>query len=104
MKLAKKIIIGAVIVVVVLWIGLYIAVKIALPPEKMKALVHEHGSRAVGRDIFVGGASISVFPTIKVVIKDVTLANAEGFSEDPMFNLKKVVLAVDLCPWSALPR
>ncbi|MFC1584908.1 AsmA family protein [Fibrobacterota bacterium] len=91
----KKLVIGLIVLLVVLWVGLYVAVKIALPPEKVQALVHEHGSKAVGRDIHVGGASIGVFPTIKIVIKDVTLANAEGFSEDPMFNLKKIVLAID---------
>jgi uncharacterized protein involved in outer membrane biogenesis len=95
MKLLKKLVIGAVILVAVLGIGVYVAVKIALPPEKIKALVHEHGSKALGRDVQVGGASIAVFPTIKISVSDVTLANAEGFSAEPLLQLKQLALAVD---------
>ncbi len=95
MKLFKKLAIGLVILIAVLWIGLYVAVKIALPPEKIKALVHEHGSKALGREVYVGGASIAVFPTIKLSVSDVTLANAEGFSAEPLFQLKQLALAVD---------
>jgi hypothetical protein len=95
MKVLKKLVIGVVIFIAVLWIGLYVAVKIVLPPEKIKALAHEHGSKALGRDVYVGDASIAVFPTIKVSVNDVTLANAEGFSAEPMFQLKQLALAVD---------
>ncbi|MBF0432082.1 MAG: AsmA family protein [Fibrobacteria bacterium] len=95
MKALKKLIIAFIVLIILSWLGLYLTVKIAFPPEKIKSLVHEHGSKALGREVFVGGASIGVFPTIKLALKDITIANAEGFSEDPLFNLKEVVLALD---------
>ncbi len=100
MKTWSKVLIGVVSVVVLLIVGVYLAVKIALPPEKVKAWIAEDGSRILNRSIVVGDISIAVFPTIRVAAQNVELANRKGFSNDPLFSAKEIGFAVDF--WSVV--
>ncbi len=94
MHLAKKIIIGLAALVVLFWVGAYIAVKVAFPPDKIKALVGGQASQALSREVSIGDASIGVFPNLKISLKDLRVANAPGFSPEPAFNIKELGLSV----------
>lgn len=91
----KKFFIIFLVVSLALLSGLYFTVRVAFPPSKIKALVEEQGSNVIGRELKVGGAGLSLFPTIKVNLKGLQLANGAGFSQDPLFYLGEVSLKVD---------
>ncbi len=96
MHLGKKIIIGLVAVVALLWVGAYIAVQLAFPPEKIKAIVSVQASKAMNRDVSIGGASIGIFPNLKIALKDLRVANAPGFSPDPTLSIRELGLSVSV--------
>lgn len=100
MKVFKRVLIGLALFLAVFLAAAYITVKLAFPPEKVGALISRHGSEALGRPVSVGGVSVRVFPTIKIAVRDVRLANDSGFSAEPAATLKRLDLAVSL--WSLL--
>jgi hypothetical protein len=97
-KLLTRILIGLALFLLVFLAAAYIAVKVAFPPEKIGALVAVQGSKALGRPVSVGGVSVRVFPSIKISVRDVRLANDSGFSAEPAAVLKRLDLAISL--WS----
>ena len=100
MKILKRVLIGLAIFLVVFLAAAYITVKVAFPPEKIREMIAVHGSEALGRPVSVGGISVRVFPTIKIAVSDVRLANDSGFSTEPAVTMKQMDLAVSL--WSLL--
>ncbi len=91
----KKLLIGIIALIVVGYLALWIGVKIFLPAEKVMAIISEQGSAALGREVKVGGASVGVFPAIKLNVENVSLANGKKFSEEPMFSIKAISLQID---------
>lgn len=95
MKVLKRIILAGLVLVVVLSLAAYFAIKIAFPPAKIKELVHKHGSEALNRDVSVEDVSIRVFPNLKLSVTEVNVANAPGFSKDPAVKLRELALSID---------
>ncbi len=95
MKVLKRIILAGLVLVVVLSLAAYFAIKIAFPPAKIKELVHKHGSEALNRDVSVEDVSIRVFPNLKLSVTEVNVANAPGFSKDPVIKLRELALSID---------
>lgn len=94
----KKVAVGVVVGLCVIIIGAFFALKFAFPPAKIKALVEEQAFKALGRPLTIGGAGIRVFPRLQVTLNKIKLANAPGFSKDPLFEVDRIALRVDL--WS----
>jgi hypothetical protein len=95
MKRIKNIAIALLVLLIVAWVGLYVTVRIMLPPEKIQALVEEHGSNALSRPVPVGGGTVGVFPTLRASVTDVQVGNAKGFSERPLMSLGEIRFAID---------
>jgi uncharacterized protein involved in outer membrane biogenesis len=95
MKVLKRVILAGIILVVLLFLGAYFAIKMAFPPQKIKDLVHKHGSAALGREVTVSEVSIRIFPNIKVSVHEINVANAPGFSPDPCIKLREAALSIN---------
>jgi uncharacterized protein involved in outer membrane biogenesis len=95
MKVLKRIILAGLVLVVALTLAAYFAIKIAFPPGKIKALIHQHGSEALNRDVSVEDVSIRVFPNLKLSVTEINVANAPGFSKDPAVKLRELALSID---------
>ena len=85
------------IIVVVVLIAAVIAIKVAFPPEKIKALVEEQATGILKREVSVGGAGFNLWP-LGVKIEGIVIANnpGNGFSKDPMLELPKAIVKIDL--------
>jgi uncharacterized protein involved in outer membrane biogenesis len=95
MKVLKRIILAGILLVLLLSLGAYFAIKIAFPPAKIKELVHKHGSEALNRDVSVQDVSIRVFPNLKLSVTEINVANAKGFSSDPCIKLRELALSIN---------
>src|SRR5690606_26670491 len=95
MKVLKRIILAGIVLVLVLGLGAYFAIKIAFPPEKIKALVSKHGSAALNRPVTVEEVSIRLFPNLKLSVREVNVANAPGFSSEPCIKLRELGLSIN---------
>ncbi len=95
MKVLKRIILAGIVVLVILSLGAYFAIKVAFPPAKIKELVHKHGSEALNRDVSVQDVSIRVFPNLKLSVREINVANAKGFSSDPCIKLRELALSIN---------
>lgn len=95
MKVLKRIILAGLVLIVALTLAAYFAIKIAFPPGKIKALIHQHGSEALNRDVSVEDVSIRVFPNLKLSVTEINVANAPGFSKDPAVKLRELALSID---------
>jgi len=100
MKRLKLILIIAAAALVTLAVVGYVAVRVAFPPEKVGEIVRTQGSAILGREVGVGSVSVGVFPRLKVAVRDVSLANDSGFSEEPALRLKSLDLTISW--WSLL--
>ena len=85
------------IVLVVALIAAVIAIKQAFPPERIKALVEEQATKALHREVSVGGAGFKIWP-LGISLSDIKVANnpGNGFSTDPMLDLPYAAVKIDL--------
>ncbi len=95
MKKTKRLILIGLAVIVLLALGLYAAVKITLPPAKIREIIHVQGSKVVGRSVDVGSIDVRLIP-LKVVVNEINVANAPGFSMEPAIKLREVHLSLSL--------
>jgi hypothetical protein len=97
MKKLPKILGIAAIVFVLALVAAFFAVKQAFPPEKIKAIVEEEASKALKREVSVGGAGLKIWP-LGIQIKEVKVANnpGKGFSSDPLLDLPLATVKIDL--------
>lgn len=81
---------------------LLIAAVVALPllfdPNDYRRQIGEAVQRETGRSFAVGEIRLSVFPWLRVELKDATLGNAEGFGPEPMLAVQRAELGVKLWP------
>ncbi|HEX2612175.1 MAG TPA: AsmA family protein [Fibrobacteria bacterium] len=94
MKLLKRILLIAIPLLAILAVAGYFAVRAAFPPEKIAAIVREEGTKALGREVKVGSVGITLFPRLGLRVRDVSLANDTGFSNEPALALKSLDLSV----------
>ncbi len=96
MKTFKRVVVFGLAGLALLILGVYLAVKITLPPNKIRELIREHGSAALGREVTVGSIGFGVFPSLHVNVYDLHVANAPGFSGEPLIRLREIGLSLDL--------
>lgn len=83
---------------VVLVIGAAVGLKLYFTNERLKALLIPRIEEATGRKATIDDISLSLFPTIALDVRGLTLANKPGFSEKPLLNLERMLLDVKLKP------
>ena len=87
------IIVGALAaLVVVAWVAL----AIAFPPARVRALVQAQLARSVRREARFEDASISLWPPVRITVRGPALAEPGGFAAGSAFRAKSVLLDLDL--------
>ena len=95
LKLVLKLL-AIVLVVIVL---AFAALVFTFDPNNYKDTITAQVERQTGRDFEVAGdISLSVFPWIGIEVENVSLANAEGFSEQPFIRVSQLDVKVMLLP------
>ncbi len=85
-------------VLAVLWAGLALAVWVAFPPAKVKALVLEQAGAKLHRKVDLESAKVRVFPFLGVSLTGLSVANNpdSGFSAEPLASLKSLDVRISL--------
>jgi uncharacterized protein involved in outer membrane biogenesis len=99
-KIFKRILLIALLILAVFVVTAYVTVKLAFPPEKIAAILRDQGTEILGRPVGLKKVGIRLFPKIRVSAEGVELANAPGFSDEPAARLERLDLSVSF--WSLL--
>ncbi len=92
-------IIGIVGGLIVLAGGAAVFAPMLIPQDKLRAFVQEQASAAVGREVTIGGdVRFAVLPSFSARAEGVTIANAEGFGEEPFAQIDELRVGVALAP------
>lgn len=99
MKSVSKIIIGILVAAVVLVGALGIYITTQFDPNEYRGVIASKVSEQMGRKAEINGPlSLSIFPSIKLSIKDVTLADADWAGKQPMIDVKELEASLALMP------
>jgi uncharacterized protein involved in outer membrane biogenesis len=71
----KKLALALVLLLIVLVAGAWIAVRVMLSPERVRAAVEAQMSAALGEPVRIASASARVFPTVGLDLKEISIAN-----------------------------
>jgi AsmA protein len=94
-----KLVIKILSVVVIILLLALAALVFTFDPNNYKETITAQVEKQTGRDFEIGGdISLSFFPWIGVKVEDVTLANAEGFSQEPFARMSQLDVKVKLLP------
>lgn len=93
-----KIVLGIIGALIALLILAVIAVPLLIDPNDYRDDISATAEQATGRELTVGNIGLSVFPWLKVTLQDVSLANAEGFGEEPFLSAAEASVGVKLWP------
>ncbi|MBN1600395.1 MAG: AsmA family protein [Chitinispirillaceae bacterium] len=97
-KSGTKILFYAVITVVVL-IGIAVGtLALMFPPQKIKAMLLPEVSKALGREVSVDGAGISIFPVLGFSLNGVKIDNTSraGFSDTHFVKIDKFLIQISV--------
>jgi len=89
------IVIGVLVLVIVAG---FVTLKVAFPPEKLRAMVVPRLEERVGREVQLSSVSLRVLPRLAVRLGELAIANPPGFSSEPMLRLDALELQVRLWP------
>lgn len=87
-----------ILVIAVAWIVL----RVAFPPAKVRAIVSAQLSTALARPVKFEGASIELFPPVRLRVTNLELAEPEGFERGAAMRAQS--LDLDLDPFALLGR
>ena len=77
--------------VLVLLLGALMIVPNLIPQEVYRAKIEEEASKVLGRQVKVtGNISVSIFPRIEAKAGASTIANPEGFGDQPFASMKEL--------------
>lgn len=83
---------------VVLLIGAGVALKFYFTSDRLKALVVPRIEEATGTPVTIDDISLSIFPTIAVDVRGLSIAGRPGFSDQPLLAIERLLLDVKLWP------
>ena len=87
------------LVLIALIVGAAFILPAVIPASAYRDRVETAASDALHRDVMLGGdVSFTLLPRVQVVARDVTIANAEGFSADPFAEMGEMRVGVELIP------
>ncbi len=87
--------VGAILLVL---IGGAVALKLAFPPEKLRAMVVPRIEERVGRDVELASVRLEVFPRVAVRLEGLSVANPPDFADEPTFELDALELDLRILP------
>jgi len=73
----------AVTLLIVLVVGALTAAVMTFDPNDYRAQIADSVHQKTGRDLAIGDIGLSVFPWLKLDLKQVRLSNAAGFGDAP---------------------
>ena len=71
----KKIAIALALLLIVLVAGAWVAVRLMLSPERVRAAVEAQVTAALGQRVRIGSATARIFPTVGLDLHDITIAD-----------------------------
>jgi AsmA protein len=84
-------------IVIVALIGLaWGALTIFLPPAKVRELVQRQLARSLSREVRFDGASVGIFPPVRLTVQSPALAEPGGFARGVAFQAKSIHLDLDV--------
>lgn len=89
------IIIGLLVLAVV---GALTAAVMTFDPNDYRAQIAKIVHDKTGRDLQIGDVQLSVFPWLKVDLKQVSLSNAAGFGDEPFAKVGEAKVGIELMP------
>jgi hypothetical protein len=96
-RLPRWLIVGVAALVLVVVAGA-VALKVLLPPEKLRAMVVPRIEEKVGSEVTLSDVRLRVFPRIAVRLDDFAVANPPGYSAEPALRLDALELQVAFWP------
>jgi AsmA protein len=97
MSRTKKIAIIAGAILVVL-IGVVLIIPMLIPSDVYRQRIEAEATKALGREVNVGKVGVSLFPRIEARAGASTIANPDGFGDQPFASMKELRAAVALWP------
>ncbi len=83
---------------VVLAIAGYVALRVMLPPEKLRAMALPRIEQALGQRVEVGPIRLAVWGGFGVAVENLRIGNRPGYVDDQMLELEKILLRIPLRP------
>jgi hypothetical protein len=96
-RLRKACLIGAAVLVLLAAL-VAVLIPVVLSESRLKAMIREQGRNELGRDVTAGSVDLDLFSGVK--LRDVRVANREGFGPEDFVRVKEV--DVRLKAWTAL--
>lgn len=93
-----KIFLAAVTALVALIVIAAVAIPLLFDPNDYREQIHAAGKKAIGRDLQIGDIQLSVFPRLRVRLRDVEVSDAPGFGNEPFAQLKEVAVGIKVLP------
>lgn len=88
----------AVTLLIVLVVGALTAAVMTFDPNDYRAQIADSVHQKTGRDLAIGDIGLSVFPWLKLDLKQVRLSNAAGFGDAPFAQIAQASVGVELLP------
>jgi AsmA protein len=85
-------------ILIVLLIAGFFALRVILPPEKLRAMVLPRVEQALGQRVEVGSFQLAIWGGFGVAVEDVRLGNRPGYGDEHMLTLDRLVLRIPLRP------
>lgn len=99
MKRTLRIVLAVVGVLAALLVAAVIALPLLFDPNDYKPQINAAIERQIGREVTISGdIGLSVFPWLGLEIGRVTVANAQGFGDEPMAEVATAQVSVKLLP------
>jgi len=87
------------LILVAIIVGAAFILPAVIPASAYRDRVETAASDALNRDVSLGGdVGFTLLPRVQVVARDVTIANAEGFSAEPFAEMGEMRVGVELIP------
>src|SRR5262245_55011444 len=87
---ARRVLVWTLAALVAIVVAATAAVRVLLPPERVRAMVHDQLAGMLTRDVRYGDASVSLWPPIRLTVSQPALAEAGGFERGALFEARAI--------------
>ena len=98
MRKFLKILIPIVVLIIVLIIAGYVALRSFLTPSSMRAIAQRMASETMQRPVEIGSVGLRFGFKIGITVRDISVPNIKGFTKGPMMEIEKTFLNLSLLP------
>ncbi|WP_300529467.1 AsmA family protein [Maricaulis sp.] len=87
------------LILILILAGLAVAAPMLIPAETFRDRIASETSSALGREVVLAGdMRLSILPRVEISAGDVSIANADGFGDQPMAEMSQLRVGVKLIP------